>query len=382
MFYPEYPRERQMYPTYARPGPPSPTRHVPELYPTYQPPPASGTFIPTVSPYVSDTPPLYPTPTADRSPPPMTKPASPAPPATLPGVDLELASPKPDFTDRLCGLCSLRRCVRSHWWCPSYIADWIIVCVLGVAVIIEITLWDPNIRSYQAAVLLTPGQFSFNDNEFQFPMKADTFKEWVTGLISIGLPCMLVVVYFLWRRFGPTKERSWHDLHHFLLGMATAVAVAYFTWIPINRVCGGFRPDFWSRLQTGDSDLIKQGRESFPSGHTLAAFTGLGFYMHWLCGKLFVFHSAGGHLWRFVLAVMCPMALAITQAVSRVVDNRHRTVDILGGAVIGTGAAICGYHLNYPPVWASDCNLPKNRRNPYLRHMMAGIPGKEPGDLE
>lgn len=42
------------------------------------------------------------------------------------------------------------------------------------------------------------------------------------------------------------------------------------------------------------------------------------------------------------------MALAITQAVSRVVDNRHRTVDILGGAVIGTGAAICGYRPGPP----------------------------------
>ncbi len=40
------------------------------------------------------------------------------------------------------------------------------------------------------------------------------------------------------------------------------------------------------------------------------------------------------------------------QAVSRVTDNRHRTVDILGGAILGFGSAICGYHLNYPTITA------------------------------
>eukprot|EP00668_Euglena_longa_P038352 GGOE01049353.1.p2 GENE.GGOE01049353.1~~GGOE01049353.1.p2 ORF type:complete len:324 (-),score=80.37 GGOE01049353.1:258-1199(-) len=313
----------------------------------------------------------------------MSKSPTPQPiPATVSGLDLELATPKPDITDRICGLCTMRRCVRSHWWCPSYIADWVVVAILGIAVIIEITLWKPNVRPYQAATMLATGTFSFNDNEFQFVTKSDTFKEWVTAIISIGLPCLLMLVYFLWRWFGPAKDRSLHDLHHFLLGMATSVAVAYFAWIPVNRVCGSFRPDFWYRLQTGDADTIEQGRESFPSGHTLAAFVGLGFFMHWLSGKLFVFHSSGGHLWRFVLAVMCPMALAITQAVSRVTDNRHRTVDILGGAVIGMGSAICGYHLNYPPMWAPDCNLPKNRRQPYLRQLLAGIAAKERSEAE
>jgi diacylglycerol diphosphate phosphatase/phosphatidate phosphatase len=291
---------------------------------------------------------------------------------TFTGIELE--PPIVDCTDRLLGKCMTQSSAKSSWWRPSYFVDWAIVAVVAIGDIIEIALWDPNVNPYQAAVQSTNGTFSFNDNQFQFPFETETFKPWVNALISIGIPVALAICYHLFLRFGPSKDRSLHDIHHFLLGMATTVALAYFAWIPTNRLCGQFRPDFWYRLQTGDSGTITDGRESFPSGHALCAFLGLGFFMLWMCGKLFVFHSGGGHMWRFFLAVMCPMALAIAQAVSRVTNHLHHPVDILGGAILGMGAAICAYHLNYPPAWAPDCHRPKNRKFSYFTYAMSGVP--------
>eukprot|EP00667_Euglena_gracilis_P011732 EG_transcript_11998 len=284
---------------------------------------------------------------------------------------------EPDCTACLGRCCGCTCAAQSAWWCPSYVADWLLLAVFGAAILVMMLLWEPTERPYQAATRQSDGQFAFNDNEFQFALRADTFAEWVTGTISVAAPCAIALLYHVVRRFGPSRDKSMHDLHHFGLGMATTVVLAYFAWVPINRVVGAFRPDLWARLQTGDPALIRDGRKSFPSGHTLVAFGGLGFFAHWLSGKLRTFHPARGNLWRLALGMLCPMALAVAQAVSRVTDNRHRTVDIIGGCLLGTGAALLGYHLHYPPLHAPDCDRPRNRKaglRPYLLGRAATTP--------
>lgn len=48
-----------------------------------------------------------------------------------------------------------------------------------------------------------------------------------------------------------------------------------------------------------------------------------------MCGKLFVFHSGGGHMWRFFLAVMCPVQDSTPKAYSCVVDGVSRCPVVL-----------------------------------------------------
>jgi len=277
-----------------------------------------------------------------------------------------------DPTTALFAKCCPKSWSKSHWWCPSYLADWMLLVILGIGLLLEVTLWDPYVRTYQMATL-SGGIYSFNDNEFQFPHKEDTFSITATAVVSFLIPIIIFVAYYLVQRFL-WKDPRVHDLHHSILGICTALVIGYFAWIPINKSTGSFRPDFWERLNGGDVDEIKRGREAFPSGHTVMAFLGLGFLSFWLSGKLRVFHSSRGNLWRFFLAWICPMTLAVAQAVTRVTDNRHRTVDILGGAVLGTGAAFCAYHLLYPPNYAPDCERPKNRKYGYNDYLLSGVP--------
>uniref|UniRef100_A0A7S4D124 Phosphatidic acid phosphatase type 2/haloperoxidase domain-containing protein n=1 Tax=Eutreptiella gymnastica TaxID=73025 RepID=A0A7S4D124_9EUGL len=279
----------------------------------------------------------------------------------------------PDPTAALFAKCCPKSWSRSHWWCPSYLADWLLLLILGIALLLEVTLWDPYERTYQMATL-SGGAYSFNDNQFQFPHQEDTFSIAVTTIVSFLVPILFFCAYCLLQRFLWKDSAAVHDLHHSLLGICTALVIGYFAWIPINKSVGSFRPDFWERLNGGDVDEIKKGREAFPSGHTLMAFLGLGFLSFWLSGKLRVFQSTRGNVWRFFLAWICPMTLAVAQAITRVTDNRHRTVDILGGAVLGMGAAFCAYHLNYPPNYAPDCDRPKNRKYGFNDYLFSGIP--------
>ena len=111
-------------------------------------------------------------------------------------------------------------------------------------------------------------------------------------------------------------------------------------WIK-NRV-GRLRPDWWSRCVTfdevagtctGDAFLLKDGRRSFPSGHSSTAFAGLFFLTLFLAGKngAFAFHATfprssvlQSRLLRFTLAVS-PLFLAAWIAITRIEDNYHRT---------------------------------------------------------
>jgi len=281
------------------------------------------------------------------------------------------------LTDRLCGLCFPWGWQHGEWWCPSYVADWLLLVAVGIGTLLEYLFWAVNPRPFQAAPLVG-GQFAFNDNSHQFPIRSETFNMIVTPCVSVLIPIGAFLLLHFMRRFGPRRERSLHDLHHACLGLGSALDIAYFMWVPITKTTGQFRPDYWYVLQSGDPRDIAMARQSFPSGHAVIAFAGFGYLALWLCGKLRVYHSARGNGWRFVVAVGMPIAFATAIACSRVADNRHSSVDILAGAVLGGWAAVAGYLLVYPPPYAPDCQLPKNRKLGHPTQFLSGVPLQSP----
>lgn len=110
-------------------------------------------------------------------------------------------------------------------------------------------------------------------------------------------------------------------------------------WVK-NRV-GRLRPDFWARCGvydevanscSGDAWLVKDGRRSFPSGHSSTAFAGLFFLCLFLAGKNGGFALGAtfprssllqSRMLRFSLAVS-PLFLAAWIAITRIEDNYHR----------------------------------------------------------
>ena len=160
---------------------------------------------------------------------------------------------------------------------------------------------------------------------------------------------------------------SLHDAHHASLGLAEALALTLVTTVALKRAVGRLRPDFLARCQpdasgacTGDSDDILEGRQSFPSGHTLLSFAGGTFLTLYLWGKLQPFRT-GGALWE-LLVILAPMAAATAIGVTRLSDHRHHWEDVLGGGIIGFGYALLSYRLHYGWPWSRGGGAPKRRR--------------------
>nr|CCC94395.1 unnamed protein product [Trypanosoma congolense IL3000] len=110
----------------------------------------------------------------------------------------------------------------------------------------------------------------------------------------------------------------------------------------VKVYAGVLRPDFLGRLRSAKEDpnsekviqcnVEKEGRLSFPSGHSSCAFAALTPLAIYLLGVQKVFN--GGPLWKVVVGLW-PIFFALVIAVSRTRDNRHHTSDIIAGSIIG-----------------------------------------------
>ena len=155
---------------------------------------------------------------------------------------------------------------------------------------------------------------------------------------------------------------------------------------------GRLRPDFLARCAfsvlkqacTGDAELIREGRLSFPSGHSARTASGLGMLALYLAGKTKALLLDGG-AWRrggrsvavlsivgpvigviYVGEVMgdhdqpapCPTDQFIT-AVSRLQANMHHWEDVLVGDIIGFTFAYLVYRFYFPSPFVDSAYIGK-----------------------
>ncbi|RLM91317.1 hypothetical protein C2845_PM08G05740 [Panicum miliaceum] len=85
----------------------------------------------------------------------------------------------------------------------------------------------------------------------------------------------------------------------------------------------------------GNKSFLTDGRKSFPSGHTLWSFAGLGFLSLYLSGKIKAFDRQG-HVAKLCIVIL-PLLLASLVGISRVDDYRHHWEDVFVGGLIGWG---------------------------------------------
>jgi len=90
----------------------------------------------------------------------------------------------------------------------------------------------------------------------------------------------------------------------------------------IKLACGRIRPDYYHTVDSGH--VPKEGRVSFPSGHSSISFQGMVMLALYLQGqfKLFVVES-GGQFWKAVVS-LTPLILSTFIAVSRTRDYHHK----------------------------------------------------------
>lgn len=190
----------------------------------------------------------------------------------------------------------------------------------------------------------------------------DTVSTPLLLTMAVGIPSAFIVTHYL-------STRQYIDLRQGLLGLFLAASLTGVVTDLIKLSVGRPRPDFFYRcfldgkttsdLQcTGPPDLVKEGRKSFPSGHSAWMFACFGYLSLYLLGKLQCFRPSGhGEGWRLCLA-LSPLMASTLIALSRFQDFRHHWDDILVGSLLGFLIAVLCYHHHYPPVWNSTGHAP------------------------
>ncbi|XP_043270300.1 phospholipid phosphatase 5 [Venturia canescens] len=137
----------------------------------------------------------------------------------------------------------------------------------------------------------------------------------------------------------------------------------------IKLIVGRPRPDFYWRCFpdgrgntafdcTGDPNIIRDGRKSFPSGHSSFAFASFGFVALYSAGKLHTFGIAGKtQTWKLFIFI-CTMSTALAIALSRTCDYHHHWQDVAVGSAIGISITYLCYRHYYPPLDSQFCHKP------------------------
>jgi len=212
---------------------------------------------------------------------------------------------------------------------------------------------------------------TFQDGEivypsFAYPLRHEIIPIWASALISALIPMGVVLVFQL-------RVRSFWDANNGILGVLYSLISAAVFQVFLKWLIGGLRPHFLAvckpqvqdqdakgngfrqimydrKVCTGDKKQINDSLESFPSGHSTAAFAGFVFLYLYLNAKLKLFSNHHPALWKLI-AVYAPLLGATLIAGTLTVDEFHNWYDCVAGALIGAMMAFSSYRMVYASIW-------------------------------
>lgn len=240
--------------------------------------------------------------------------------------------------------------VRSHgiMVARTHMNDWLILILLAVIMMV-LSRIHPFYR-YVGKDMMT---------DLKYPLKENTVPLWVVPVYAVLFPMGVFMSFYFYRR-------DVYDLHHAILGLLFSVLITGVITDAIKDAVGRPRPDFFWRcfpdgkdfydrlgdvICHGDSNVVREGHKSFPSGHTSWSFSGLGFLSLYLSGKVRVFDRKG-HVAKLCM-VFLPLLVASLVGISRVDDYWHHWQDVFAGGIIGiTVATFCYLQFFAPPYHA------------------------------
>jgi diacylglycerol diphosphate phosphatase/phosphatidate phosphatase len=207
--------------------------------------------------------------------------------------------------------------------------------------------------------------FMANDPALSYPFaEKETVPNRLLTVLTVPVPLVWLAVIHKMRFKSVT-------LYIAFLTLLEALALTAVITESIKVYQGRLRPDWLSRLQRDnvvalpnmfasilcDRRSIREGRVSFPSGHSSSIFTTCTLVSLHSAAQLRVFRPGQGNLWKLLL-VLSPFILAVWVAGSRTRDHRHNFDDVSAGAAIGIAIAFLSYRLHFPPLSDERCNHP------------------------
>jgi len=219
--------------------------------------------------------------------------------------------------------------------------------------------------------------------EFAYPLRKEIVPIWAAAMLAFFVPFVVFLICQI-------RVRSFWDFNNAIIGLLYSLIVAAVFQVFLKWLIGGLRPHFLAvcdpdpaaiqaavgasgagngftsvmfdrTVCRGDKKQINDSLESFPSGHTTAAFAGFVFLYLYLNAKLKVFANYHPAMWKLIV-LYAPLLGAVLIAGALTIDEFHNWYDCLAGAIIGTVMAFSSYRMVYAAVWDFRFNhIPLNR---------------------
>lgn len=256
----------------------------------------------------------------------------------------------------------------------SCVLDWLLYLFLAT---ISIFLGLAALPSHEFAVQDISIQYTYTRNE-TIPVSLLVF-------IAVICPPFIFFVISCLDRLCVCKFRILWDTYAALTALCGSMSIQILLVCLLKNVTGLPRPDFLDRCQSSidfgmanvaactntNTQLVKEGFRTFPSGHSSTAFAAMTMVSLFASGKLQVYDCRGISI--KVVMVTAPMILACTVACTRIRNNRHFLSDVIVGAIIGVACSYWFYHQHFPKV----TNLAnKGRAYPPRRFGIAALFGQ------
>eukprot|EP00792_Barthelona_sp_PAP020_P012330 TRINITY_DN6953_c0_g1_i1.p1 TRINITY_DN6953_c0_g1~~TRINITY_DN6953_c0_g1_i1.p1 ORF type:complete len:251 (+),score=55.75 TRINITY_DN6953_c0_g1_i1:27-779(+) len=196
--------------------------------------------------------------------------------------------------------------------------------------------------------------FSMTDLSISFPYRENT---WSIPVLTISFTGA-AILYIVFMKFFFKSKKPWVIDFIFSFALSQLYCVTFVG--VLKPLAGRLRPDFLARCipeaieggtdvfkpakcTTQNLKLLKDGRQSFPSGHSASAFASFGFL------ALFNYFELKGYKSSLkTFSSLVSFFIASWIAVSRRVDNRHHMTDVLFGSIIGLSCSFLSYlHFRY-----------------------------------
>ena len=235
-----------------------------------------------------------------------------------------------------------------------------------------------------------PYEKFLNENliyRLRYPMKKNSVPTAVLPFISIVFPLLCI---FLCSKMDTSGRRARSTAAS--LGLLLSVAISFVFVNSVKQACGNYRPDFAARCwgsatadpvwkEYGKPDCgnlenesllndVRQGRRSFPSGHTSMSFSGLFYlslylmyYLKCFGGSRINTERTEAFVWK-VLISLAPLSVAVGVAITRIRDMWHHPEDVIVGSLLGAGTSAFAFSLQGFSVsdTSTSSNLSKYQR--------------------